>query len=57
MGKKSAKMELEGEPQTTFNPMKRRSCTDVICLLLFVVFLCGWAGVAYVGISQVGDYP
>jgi hypothetical protein len=54
-GRKPAKMQLEeGERREAgFNPMKKRSCTDVLCLLLFVVFLGGWAGVAYVGITQV----
>ncbi|XP_059622828.1 choline transporter-like 2 isoform X4 [Phlebotomus argentipes] len=28
-------------------PLKNRSCTDVICLLLFVFFLVGWGVVAY----------
>merc|ERR1712013_352591 len=33
------------------SPMvKRRSCTDVICLLLFLVFLGGWGAVAFLGI-------
>ena len=37
------------------NPIKKkRSCTDVICLLLFFVFLGGWGVVAFFGI-QGGD--
>lgn len=28
-------------------PLKHRSCTDVCCLLLFIVFLIAWGGVAY----------
>uniref|UniRef100_A0A1B0D100 Uncharacterized protein n=1 Tax=Phlebotomus papatasi TaxID=29031 RepID=A0A1B0D100_PHLPP len=28
-------------------PLKNRSCTDVICLLLFVFFLVGWGAVAF----------
>ena len=56
MGKKKpAKMEMEGRQEVVFNPMKKRSCTDVICLLLFVAFIAGWGGVAYVGLSQVTE--
>jgi len=29
--------------------VKKRSCTDVICLLLFLCFLGGWAAVAFLG--------
>lgn len=32
-------------------PLKNRSCTDVICLLLFVFFLVGWGAVAFYGES------
>uniref|UniRef100_A0A8D8Y9I3 Choline transporter-like protein n=1 Tax=Cacopsylla melanoneura TaxID=428564 RepID=A0A8D8Y9I3_9HEMI len=40
----SQKLQLE----VPFNgPQKHRSCTDVCCLLLFIVFLCAWAAVAY----------
>ena len=53
--KKPAKMEMEGRQEVVFNPMKKRSCTDVICLLLFVAFIAGWGGVAYVGLSQVTE--
>lgn len=35
-------------------PAKNRSCTDIICLLLFLVFLGGWGFVAYIGFTQ-GD--
>ena len=35
-------------------PVHNRSCTDVICLVLFLVFLGGWAFVAYIGFST-GD--
>ena len=48
-------MEMEGRQEVVFNPMKKRSCTDVICLLLFVAFIAGWGGVAYVGLSQVNE--
>lgn len=27
-------------------PIGNRSCTDVLCMLLFVVFLVGWAAIA-----------
>jgi solute carrier family 44 (choline transporter-like protein), member 2/4/5 len=30
-------------------PIKNRSCTDVLCLLLFVAFLIGWGVVGYFG--------
>jgi len=29
--------------------VKRRSCTDVLCFLLFLLFLCCWVFVAYLG--------
>lgn len=35
-------------------PIKNRSCTDVICLLLFIAFLCGWGFVGFLGYSY-GD--
>ena len=35
-------------------PVHNRSCTDVICLILFLVFLGGWAFVAYIAFSR-GD--
>ncbi|XP_063226689.1 choline transporter-like 2 isoform X2 [Bacillus rossius redtenbacheri] len=35
-------------------PLKRRSCTDVICLLLFLVFLACWGFVAYLAFRN-GD--
>mgnify|MGYP001184644322 FL=1 len=35
-------------------PIKKRSCTDILCLLLFLAFLGGWGFVAYFGISN-GD--
>jgi hypothetical protein len=35
-------------------PVRNRSCTDVICLVLFLVFLGGWGFVAFVGFSN-GD--
>lgn len=42
-----------GEPlryDPTFKgPLKGRSCTDVICLFLFVAFMGGWGFVSYYG--------
>ena len=35
-------------------PIKNRSCTDILCLLLFLAFLGGWGFVAFFGI-QNGD--
>ncbi|CAL4166186.1 unnamed protein product, partial [Meganyctiphanes norvegica] len=35
-------------------PIKSRSCTDIICFLLFFAFLAGWGVVAYFAISN-GD--
>ena len=35
-------------------PVKKRGCTDVLCLILFLAFIGGWAFVAYVAVSQ-GD--
>jgi len=29
---------------------KKRSCTDIPCLLLFIAFLCGWGSVAFYGL-------
>ena len=28
----------------------QRSCTDVLCLLVFVAFLAGWAAVAFLSV-------
>jgi len=33
---------------------KKRSCTDVLCLALFIAFLCGWGTVAFYGLYN-GD--
>ena len=35
-------------------PVKKRSCTDVICLLLFLVLLAAWGGVAFLAFQE-GD--
>ncbi|XP_049820890.1 choline transporter-like 2 isoform X2 [Aethina tumida] len=44
---------LKFDPQ--FNgPLKNRSCTDIICLLLFLVFIVVWIGLGVIGISK-GD--
>jgi hypothetical protein len=34
-------------------PLHKRSCTDVICLLLFIAFLVTWAGVGIYGKEQI----
>lgn len=44
---------LEYDPSFR-GPLKHRSCTDVCCLLLFLVFLLAWGGVAYFA-SRNGD--
>jgi len=31
---------------------KKRSCTDIPCLLLFIAFLCGWGSVAFYGLHN-----
>ena len=46
MGRKKEEMEVMPLPQ---GPVKSRSCTDILCLLLFLVCIVGWAGVSYVG--------
>jgi hypothetical protein len=33
-------------------PLKNRSCTDIICLLLFLIFIGCWAGIAIYGESR-----
>ena len=47
--------EIYGQPfqyEANFDgPFKKRSCTDVVCLLLFLAFLGGWGFVAYVGVT------
>ena len=35
-------------------PVKKRSCTDWYCLILFLAFLGGWGFIAYVGFTN-GD--
>jgi len=46
MGRKKEEMEVMPLPQ---GPIKNRSCTDILCLLLFVFCIAGWAGVSYIG--------
>ena len=46
MGRKKEEMEVMPLPQ---GPVKSRSCTDILCLLLFLVCIVGWGGVSYVG--------
>ena len=43
-------------------PLKKHSCTDIICLLLFLVFLAAWGFVAFMAfkdgdISKVSFIP
>ena len=42
------------DPNEIVGPVKKRSCTDVLCLGLFLAFLVTWGFVAFVGISR-GD--
>jgi len=46
MGRKKEEMEVMPLPQ---GPVKNRSCTDILCLLLFLFCIVGWAGVSYIG--------
>ena len=46
MGRKKEEMEVMPLPQ---GPVKSRSCTDILCLLLFLVCIVAWGGVSYVG--------
>lgn len=43
-----------GKPINRETPMlqRKRSCTDIVCLLLFIVFLCAWGFVAYMGFKD-----
>ena len=52
MGQKKEGMEVRPLPQ---GPVKNRSCTDILCLLLFVFCIVGWAGVSYIGF-RVRDF-
>ena len=42
------------DPNEAVGPVKKRSCTDILCLGLFLAFLGGWGFVAYFGMSK-GD--
>eukprot|EP00096_Caligus_rogercresseyi_P004667 TRINITY_DN1904_c0_g1_i1.p1 TRINITY_DN1904_c0_g1~~TRINITY_DN1904_c0_g1_i1.p1 ORF type:complete len:728 (-),score=193.72 TRINITY_DN1904_c0_g1_i1:194-2377(-) len=46
---------LYGSPkkyEATFKgPIKKRSCTDVICLLLFIVFILAWIGIGFLAFT------
>jgi len=55
MGKKKEDIEMSAKnsPVPT-GPVKSRSCTDIICVLLFIVFVGGWVGVGVIGF-QAGD--
>ncbi|XP_076048718.1 choline transporter-like 2 isoform X2 [Oratosquilla oratoria] len=44
--KKELGQPLEFDPEFK-GPVKSRSCTDILCLLLFVAFLVGWGVVGY----------
>ena len=46
MGGHGEALEVAGRPQ---GPVKARSCTDILCLGLFLACLVGWAGVAVIG--------
>ncbi|XP_069120217.1 choline transporter-like protein 2 isoform X1 [Argopecten irradians] len=52
--------EKYGTPLTydpTFNgPIKKRSCTDIICCLLFIIFIAGFAGVSYLAFANGNPY-
>jgi len=51
MGKKKEDIELSTKTiPTPTGPMKNRSCTDVLCVLLFLVFVAGWVGVGIIGL-------
>ncbi|XP_050713800.1 choline transporter-like protein 4 isoform X4 [Eriocheir sinensis] len=45
---------LQHDPEFS-GPLKNRSCTDIICLLLFIAFLVGWGVVA--GFAVYGGDP
>ncbi|XP_076274430.1 choline transporter-like 2 isoform X2 [Rhynchophorus ferrugineus] len=56
MGRKTApepRGELHDEPEYQ-GPIKNRSCTDIICLLLFLAFLVAWVGLGVWAIQR-GD--
>ena len=46
MGRNKEEMEVMPLPK---GPIKNRSCTDILCLLLFVFCIAGWVGVSYIG--------
>ncbi|XP_060069733.1 choline transporter-like protein 2 [Ylistrum balloti] len=55
--------ETDGEHGTpltydpTFNgPIKKRSCTDIICCLIFIIFIGGFAGVSYLAFANGDPY-
>jgi len=55
MGKKKEDIEMSTKTSPTpTGPVKSRSCTDVLCVLLFLVFVAGWAGVGIIGF-QAGN--
>ena len=48
-------LKVMGKNQPVRNITKSRSCTDVLCILLFLVFLGGWVGVGVLGL--LGGHP
>merc|ERR1712023_62834 len=34
-----------------FEPFSKRKCTDILCLILFILFLCVWFGLLGIGIA------
>ena len=46
-------MSTKTSPTPT-GPVKSRSCTDILCVLLFLLFLAGWVGVGVIGF-QAGN--
>jgi choline transporter-like protein 2/4/5 len=62
-GQKMAKSQVPadlGQPipyDPDFNgPLKNRSCTDIICLLLFLIFIGCWAGIAIYAFTSGDPY-
>ncbi len=63
MGKSVARFDVKTPPdlgddkrgrRRSINPIiyTRRGCTDVICGLAFLLFICGWICVAFVGKNE-----
>jgi hypothetical protein len=43
---------LQHDPEFK-GPLQKRSCTDIICLLLFIAFIVAWAAVGIYGKEQI----